>query len=86
MFGYLLRPVGIFDKINNYAISPFKGNNLSHEVNECIKPNCHSTTWKVTRRNKFQISPRGTMLVFVFDSTLKVRIYQITTYTKINNL
>ena len=75
-----------FDKINNYVNSPFEGNNLSHEVNECIIPNCHSTTWKVTRRNKFQTFSRGTRLVFVFDSTLKVRLYQIPTCTKINNL
>ena len=69
-----------FDKINNYVNSPFEGNNLSHEVNECIIPNCHSTTWKVTRRNKFQTSPRSTSLVFLFDSALKVIIR---TYTKL---
>ena len=72
-----------FDKSNNYVIYPFKGDNLSHEVNECIIPNCHSTTWKVTRRNKFQVSPRGTILAFVFDSTLEVRLLQIPN-TKIN--
>ena len=47
------------------------GNNLPLEVEECLIPNCQTTTWKSMRHETYQLPGKGG-LYFVFDSTRKV--------------
>ena len=48
------------------------GNNLPLEVEECLIPNCQTTTWKSMRHETYQLSAGKGGLYFVFDSTRKV--------------
>ena len=60
----------------NYDFCLHIGYNHSNEVEDCLIPNCHTTTWK---RGRYGILPFGNgtrhraLLNFIFDSNRKVQ-------------
>ena len=57
----------------------FSGYNLPHEVEECLIPNCLTTTWHIRRKDTSFEGYLGSTarLLFVFDSSQQVGIEDI---------
>ena len=55
-----------------YNFLHLKGNNLSDEVQKCLKPNCRSITWKTLRQESYVLDNDEAIIRFVFDSGLQV--------------
>ena len=67
----------------NYDFCLHIGYNHSNEVEDCLIPNCHTTTWK---RGRYGILPFGNgtrhraLLNFIFDSNRKVQHFLILSF------